>query len=435
MFSSCPRTTLIFGVVAVTLCLFLPSPAYATAGDLDTTFSRNGKLHFEFGAGTNGAQGVAVQSDGKIVFGGSISADGCDHTPYGRFSVARVNPNGTFDSTFAGDGKRTVNVGSDCYEGGFALALQPDGKILLAGSADGRFAVVRLNPNGTLDGNFSHDGKRVLWTGDSALEGFAFDVAVQSDGKIVLAGQGWHGDDVAVARLNPRGGFDPTFGDGRGFVTTDVVGASDRANALAIQPDGKIVVAGHGGDHGNGNDWLVIRYNPDGSLDTNFAVGGIFTLFIGDAIGSGAQGVAIQKDGKIVTGGEAPFDETGGDFVAVRLTATGTLDNEFSSDGIVSTNFGPNSGDGADAVVLQGDGKIILGGNTDATSDVDPVFALARYTTSGELDPSFGNGGLVTTRISHGDRLLDLAFRSKRIVAAGFTWGCCRMALARYVSD
>src|ERR1051326_5460856 len=180
------------------------------------------------------------------------------------------------------------------------------------------------------------------------------------------------------------GTLDNSFGTG-GIVTTEFSPA-DGGNDVAIQSDGKIIVVGEGG-----YGIELARYNSDGSLDLSFGSGGKVTTAIGNS-GSGGDAIATQGDGKIVVGGYG-----GGDFALVRYNSNGSLDNTFGSGGIVTTDFG--NSEGANSLVIQSDGKIVLGGNVLSNKGQD--FALARYNSNGSLDNTYGTGGKVVTSVTN----------------------------------
>jgi uncharacterized delta-60 repeat protein len=229
--------------------------AKAAPGDLDPTFSGDGKQTSNFGPGFSQASAIVRQPDGKII---AVGAN--DDSAFGTaFALARYNPDGSLDKSFSGNGKQTTSFGGKggVYEG---VALQPDGKIIAVGflgSGDG-FGVARYNPNGSLDPTFSGDGKQTTDFGGSS-DG-AGGVALQGDGKIVAAGCACPDDvnarDFALARYNPNGSLDPTF-SGDGKQTTDFGGSQDRALGVALQGDGKIVAVGQGGP---GGDFALARY-------------------------------------------------------------------------------------------------------------------------------------------------------------------------------
>jgi uncharacterized delta-60 repeat protein len=245
------------------------------------------------------------------------------------------------------------------------------------GGAPRSFAIARYNLNGSLDPTFSGDGKQTTGSAFGEDAG-ARGVAIQADGKIVAVGERLSPNDFVLARFNPNGSLDPTFSDD-GLQTTNFGGeGSDAAREVAIQADGKIVAVGSArGFFPIGRDFGLARYNPDGSLDPTFSDDGLQTTdFLFDA-GDDANDVAIQADGKIVAVGVARGGATGNDFGLARYNADGTLDTSFSADGRKRTNFGGSSGslpsDGANDVALLGDGRIV------AVGVGNEEFALARY--------------------------------------------------------
>jgi uncharacterized delta-60 repeat protein len=231
---------------------------YNANGTLDTTFDTDGIVTTDFGASSDFANSVVLQSDGKIVVAGSSDKFGSYD-----FVVVRYNANGTLDTSFSGDGMVTTNinnVGSDVS----AMALQSDGKIVVAGSSgpypNYDFSVVRYNADGTLDTSFSGDGIVVTSYGDNL--DYVIAIALQSDGKIVAAGTSIisGSENVAVVLYNADGTLDTSF-SGDGIVTTKVGNWDSRASAIALQSDGKIVVAGSSGISGNYDyEFAVVRY-------------------------------------------------------------------------------------------------------------------------------------------------------------------------------
>jgi uncharacterized delta-60 repeat protein len=336
---------------------------------------------------------------------------------------------GDLDTSFGGDGRVTTDfTQGDDYA--WAVAVQSDGKIVTAGQAGGsggRFALVRYNTNGTLDSTFSGDGK--LTTDFTSGDDGATAVAIQSDGKIVAGG--WAAGSVerfAVARYNTNGTLDSTF-SGDGKVITDFTSGDDFVFGVAIQPsDQKVVVAGRAG--GSGGRFALARYNTNGTLDGSFSGDGKLTT---DFTGGDdeAVGVAIQSDGKIVAAGWAAGSVER--FALARYNTNGTLDSTFSRDGKIITDF--TSGDDfAVAVAIQSDGKIVAAGRAGGSGG---RLAMARYTNTGNLDGSFSGDGKLTTDFTSGDDgAAGLAIQSDgKIVAAGWAAGSVeRFALARYTA-
>jgi uncharacterized delta-60 repeat protein len=267
-------------------------------GTLDTTFSGDGKVITDF-TPVGGARGAAVvlQSDGKLVAAGSAGYGDIGYAEQ-LFALARYNPDGTLDVTFSDDGRTTTNL-KPRYVSAGGLDLQADGKIVAAGAAGRRFALTRYNADGTLDRTFSGNGKVIAPFGS---EGGVSAVAFQADGKIVAAGGASDWQVFALARYNPDGTVDATFGE-NGITTTDITPCGDYASGIAIQADGKIVAAGSGCS----SSFAVARYLPAGTPDTSFSEDGITTTdFTGfEGYYDVAYAVAIQGDGKIVAGGAA----------------------------------------------------------------------------------------------------------------------------------
>jgi uncharacterized delta-60 repeat protein len=402
---------------------------YNTDGSLDTSFSGDGKQTTGGFPGFDSAGGVAVQGDGRIVVVGGAGNR--------VFALARYNPDGTLDTSFSGDGRQTTDFGFTDFDQARAVALQGDGKIVAVGSigdvGGGDFALARYNADGSLDTSFSGDGKQT--TNFGGPDDGATGVAVQANGKIVVvggaSGAGTGGRDFAIARYNPNGSLDTSFsGDGKQMTAFTAFGG---ANAVALQANGKIVAAGVGVSPGVGTAFGLVRYNADGSLDTSFSGDGKQTTdFAG--VATGANGVAVQGDGKIVAAGE--IISSPGGFALARYNADGSLDTSFSGDGKQTTNFA-GVADGANGVALQGSGKIIAAGAT-TDGDGNPAdFALARYNPNGSLDTSFSGDGRQATDFGGSDGANGVALQGGgKIVAVGVGLGTAvtnDFALARYL--
>ena len=390
--------------------------AGAVAGDLDPSFGTGGKVTFDFGTTTNRAFAVAMQPDEKVVVVGSAGSF--------DYAIARLLPNGGLDPSFGDGGKVRAHPGEG-FDEAFAVVIQADEKVVVAGAAGcGDFGIVRYLPDGRLDPEFGGGG--VVTTDFGACDQ-AFAMALQRDGKIIAAGMTMSPfvRDLALARYLPNGELDPTFGNG-GRITTDF-GGDDRAIAIAIDGDGRIVVAGAGGPFGDfalaryladgsldpafGEGGLVLtdfgsydaaeglaiqedggivaagpgngrfgfaRYLPDGSLDPTFGQGGKTTILFAGDNSEAAHDVALQADGKIVAAGFA-FRNFGSYFAIARLDRNGVLDPRFGNGGLVMTSFtGEQDNAVADGIAIQSDGKIIAAGG--AGGCTPPCsFALARY--------------------------------------------------------
>jgi len=358
----------------------------AGPGDLDLTFGTGGKVTTAIGSGIERGHGIAVQTDGKIVVAG-ISAP--------NMAVLRYNADGSLDTTFNGTGIVIPDFGANASA--YSVALQGDGRILVAGSkntANGSdFAIARFNSDGSLDTNFNGTG---TVTTDFGGNDTATSIAVQTNGKIVVTGVSNIGRaNFALARYNANGSLDTTL-NGTGKVTTDL-GEDDIGRGIALQSDGKIVVAG---ESYNGSTriyrFALARYNEDGSLDTNFNGTGKMTAVIGSGYNAGFS-VALQSDGKIVVAGQSDSGANGYDFAMLRLNSDGNLDPTFNGTGKVTTNIGGY--DVANSVALQSDGKLVVGGSSYNGTNY-ASFAVVRYNPNGSLDPTFNGTGKVTTAIT-----------------------------------
>ena len=342
----------------------------AAEGDLDSTFGTGGKVTTDFSGSRDYGQAVAIQSDGKIVVAGFAFYGTYD------FALARYDTNGALDSTFGTGGKVTTDFGGTA-DYAWAVAIQSDGKIVAVGMTGNPFdfALARYNTDGSLDTTFGADGKVITDFGGSY--DWATGVAIQSDGKIVVVGVSIDQANFALARYNTDGSLDTTFGAaGNGKVSTNFSGKSDQSLAVAIQSDGKIVVAGNSGRYPPPPfyDFAVARYNTDGTLDSGFGSSGKVTTNFSGSYDT-CLAVAIQSDGKIVAVG----DSDGNDFALARYDTNGALDSTFGTGGKVTTDFSGGQ-DQAYAVAIQSDGKIVAVGTSKGDSD---DFMLARYETDG----------------------------------------------------
>jgi uncharacterized delta-60 repeat protein/LPXTG-motif cell wall-anchored protein len=363
---------------------------YNTDGSLDTTFDTDGKVTTNFAHEDDYLTSMALHTDGKIIFAGGSYINGSDD-----FAVVRYNPSGSLDTTFDTDGKVTTNIGiRSSIDQAKSVALQSDGKIIIAGrtrpSGTEDFVVVRYNASGSLDTTFDTDGKVTTDIG-SNTDDEAYSVAVQPDGKIIVAGiSSDNDDDFAVVRYNPNGSLDTTF-DTDGKVTTNFGNNfQDQAYSIALQTDGKIIVAGV--SLNVDRDFAIVRYNTNGSLDTTFDTDGKVTTDFGSGANDDARSVTVQSDGKIIVAGFSFVNDN--DFVIARYNTNGSLDTTFDTDGKVTTDFGSGANDDARSVTVQSDGKIIVAGDS---SSGNAQLAVARYNTNGSLDTTFDTDGKVTT--------------------------------------
>ncbi len=385
--------------------------AAAAPGDLDPSFGFGGKVTTDFGGSYGGATAVAVQPDGKVVVVGETGDVYEDRS----IAIARYNPDGSLDSTFSDDGVQTTDVSGGFGSGGRDLAIQADGKIVVVGVGGGvgteQAVVVRYAADGSLDPTFSDDGQATL----DFYSGSA--VAIQPDGKIVVGGgqptypDSWFG----FARLTESGELDPTF-SGDGTQTISITGAWESVAALELDNAGRIVAGGR-----TDTDWGLLRLSSDGELDPTFSgdgkqttdFGGVYEnggdnltdLVVrpnGDVVAGGwrtgatllarydvegtldpgftqtitgsehpSNAVALQASGKIVTAGGSVDG-----FVAARYGVDGLPDSGFLGDGLGTVDF---AGYRASDVAIQADGSIVLvGGDKDDDFGSDAEFGLVR---------------------------------------------------------
>jgi uncharacterized delta-60 repeat protein len=366
-------------IVGVAFLVLAPGTwARAAPGDLDPSFSGNGKVALH-----QDVEAVAVQADGRVVVGG-----GYDNA----FVLTRFNSDGSRDGSFGDHGAVVTpfRTGKGCFADANAVLIQPaDEKILAIGysyCANGWFALARYNPDGSLDKTFGGDGKvmtRFFGRDGRPDSADANAAALQSDGRILATGRG-PGGTFAVARYNPSGTLDTAFG-GDGRVVTRFIPADDEARGVAVQANGRIVVVGNE-DTGypDNQRGVMARYLPNGHLDASFGAGGKLQMQLGPTwqrVGE-AHAVTIQPDRRIVVVG---------DFAIVRYLPHGHLDSTFRGKGWVSTGYQTGHMYEPYAVVIQPDGRIVVGGSTQA-----PGFVLARYGPLGKLDATFGKSGMVT---------------------------------------
>lgn len=410
--------------------------ALAAPASLDPTFGGNGMVATNFTGTFDGAAAVAIQGDGKVVAVGSAGSFD------GRFAIARYETDGSLDPTFGGDGTVRTNFTPD-VDAATAIAIQGDGRIVVAGETRhftrvgtaGRFALARYETDGSLDTTFgSGDGK--VTTDLTAGWDRGSGVAIQADGKIVVAGAADAAcscSRFALVRYETDGSLDATFG-GDGTVTTRFPRApGSSAQDVAIQADGKVVAVG--GQLPEGSRFFLVRYDPDGSRDATFADDGRVRTRIGRGEGT-ATSVVLQPDAKIVVAGYGGVPHEFGDpfrprIAVARYLADGRLDRLFGGDGVATT--GSRGQLLGEDVAIQTDGKIVVAGRT---FRVDGRFTLARFRRQGRLDDTFGRSGIVKTNFTPGeDAAWGVALQADgKIVAAGQADGRGgRFALARYL--
>ena len=396
------------------LWIVVSSLAAAFPGAPDATFGSGfGRVITPIGSGTDVAYSLALQPDGMIVVAGTCS-NGTDYD----FCLARYLVNGALDTSFGSTGKVITAIGNG-NDGAYSLALQPDGKIVVSGSClNGTtydFCLARYLASGALDLSFNGTGKVMTAIGSGTDA--AYSVALQPDGKIVVAGRCSNGTntDFCLARYLASGALDVSL-NSTGTVITTIGSGGDIARGVALQPDGKIVVAGYC-TNGTTYDFCLARYLASGTLDVSFNGSGtvITPIGVGDDY---AISLALQPDGKIIVSGVCS-NGANSDFCLARYLANGTFDTSFNSTGKVITPIG-SSDDYGYSVALQPDDKIVVAGYCVSGANFD--FCLARYLANGTLDTSFGSTGKVITAIGSGTDVANSAALQPdgKIVVAGF---------------
>lgn len=410
------------------LTLLASASAFAQSGVLDPTFGAGGVTVAGFGPSDELGRAIAIQADDRIVVAGTCNQASDD------FCLFRFDLDGALDPALAGTGKVAVPVLSGTDQAS-AVAVQPDQGIVLAGfSVQGGkdvLAVARLLPSGAPDPGFAGDG--TVTTALGTLEDRARAVAVQpADGAIVVAGYSLTASnrDLALARYGSGGTLDPTF-SGDGVLVLGVGTGDDEAAALAIQPDGKIVVVGYAAD-GSQHDLLIARFLDDGTPDPSFNGTGRRRVSFGAGNAFGTA-VALQADGKILAAGYARVG-TVFHFAVARVDENGLLDPMLDGDGLLTTAIGSTSQ--ANAIAADATGRFVVAGFARIAGNDD--MALARYDGAGALDVNFG-GGVVTLPVGTGpDAAAAVAVQSDgKIVLAGTarSGNDDEVAVARWLLD
>lgn len=413
------------------ILLLLTSKIFAQqSGDLDITFGLGGKITTQF-PNQNFNTGIsgAVQNDGKIVVvGGSLLTD-----TTATFAVARYNSDGTLDTSFDTDGMLFTSFGTT-VDIAVDVAIQTDGKIVVLGwsfdivNGYSKIVLSRYEVGGMLDNTFNGTGKLAFNIINSVADKMN-SLAIQTDGKIILGGQ--NGGNVGLVRLNSDGTLDNNFGVS-GVVNTIVGSVNSEVVALDLATNGKIVVA-----CGDGSGYFgAIRYNIDGTLDNSFGNAGISITPLGNSIAE-VTSMGIQTDGKIVVAGEVDFQ-----FSLLRYNTDGTLDNSFGIGGKVINDmtFGANNPSEINGIAIQADGKILAIGDTFDVAMSPSNYILACYNSDGTFDSTFNSDGMLfdvfysSGKSNASDIVLQVDGKILVIGFAEFS-GVQQFGVARYLSS
>ncbi|MCB9297635.1 MAG: T9SS type A sorting domain-containing protein [Lewinellaceae bacterium] len=397
------------------MCALFSFATMAQPGALDEEFGSGGIVSLSLGPGNKHLKAMALQSDGKIVLAGDVGSDA---------ALARLNSDGSLDYSFGQEGKVASDFGFD-FNGIEAMALQPDGKIVavIRGSTIftnyAELIVARYNVDGILDDTFGENGYIIADTDFHTEIGRA--VALQPDGKIIVATTADNSTTswkLLISRFHADGTLDSSFG-AEGFQLVSFGEDKKFLTSMALQPDGKIIIAGSLERPALPlYDFALARINSDGSLDPGFGIEGIILTQVSSE-SNRITFLTLQPDDKILATGFA-----GNKMALARYNINGSLYNSFGTDGVNLTQIQGLTTYGSSAV-LQPDGKVLVGGA------VGNDFSLMRYTSEGILDEEFGNGGVVTTEItSSSDLIKGLAIQPDgKVVGAGN-----KFVIARYLS-
>jgi uncharacterized delta-60 repeat protein len=396
----------------------------------DQSFGNKGIVLTDIGSVGSIAQTMIVQSDGKIIAGGYTSNNGLDYD----FALVRYQADGSLDYTFGNAGKAVTAVmeGSDF---GKSIAIQNDGKILLAGySSNGQnadFTIVRYHHNGILDLSFGKNGITITDIGN--FNDYAKSIALQTDGKIVVSGQTFNGNDYdfATIRYTADGSLDRSFAN-NGIAITDL-GSNDNSETLAIDFFGNILIAGYSFIDSN-KDFAMLRYLSNGTLDLKFNAGGKVCMDI-DRADNTANAILLQPDGKILLSGYSNNEKNIG-LALLRFHKIGKLDYEFGDNGKIISALTEDGIKGT-SLALQNDGKILVGGYRHNSKDYD--FAILRYNEDGSADEYFSEKGEQVFAIqSSNDYCYAIGVQQDgKIIAAGSASIASKekIAIARFITS
>jgi len=350
---------------------------YNSNGSPDITFDGDDIATTAYPSGSGFALSLAIQSDGKIITAGGAADN--------NFALVRYNTNGSLDTSFDVDGHVSTSFGN--FDSARSVVIQSDGRIVAAGTTDSNFALARYNTDGSLDTSFDTDGRVITIAFIFHTEGI-ISAALQSDGKIVAAGYSGNAQsnnpDFALARYNTDGSLDTSF-DLDGTLTTEIGTSGDRTTSVMVQPDGRVVAAGW--SMLPTDDFAMVRYNTNGSLDTSFDGDGKVKTDVGHSLVTGTDAI-VQADGKIVTLSALNIFASG----IARYNAEGAIDGAFGQGGRIVIH---HNGDGVAPVrlILQPDQKIVVVVRSGTATEMR--LGVLRYNADGTPDTSFDGDGLI----------------------------------------
>ena len=411
---------------SIFFALTIMNACLANAQALDSSFGAGGKVEASFGVSVAPSD-ATLQPDGKIVVVGTTDNFQIASQVFG---VVRFLPNGSLDTTFGNQGT-AMTAFTNFINTPNAVAIQPDGKIIVAGemqTSDGsinRFAIARFNPNGSLDSTFGSGGKvttEFFSVTSGGVREAADVILLQPDNKIIVAGVAIPGARIpaksALVRLNPNGTFDPAFGTG-GKVAVNAIGM---ITALALLSNGQILALNNVGG--------IAQFDSQGNL-APAVTSGTIAATANNALS------AFQSNGRyLIAGGARGATLKDIDITAISFNPTGSIDHTFNSPVFDFGQEAPTAHDVAQVIAIQPDGKLVIGGLSFVNSVA--VFGLARLNTNGSLDSTFGNGGVLTTRFEGSDQVTSVIIQPDgKILAIGEAFDSStsqgNLALARYL--
>lgn len=430
------RISPIHHLAAVLAVLLISTTVHATAGapgTLDPFWGTGsalgpGKVMTPVGSGNDQAFAVALQPDGKVVLAGS-----CLSGAFTAFCAVRYNTDGTLDLAFNGTGKVITVIGASTANAeAKAVVVQPDGGLVLAGACSNGtntdFCALRYLSSGSLDLSFGSGGKVITAIGGD--HEYANALLLQPDGKLVLAGYCRAANTsfsfFCAQRLLANGAPDPGFGNPStgSFIVLPSIGSAskDRVTAVALQSDGKLVFVGGCNSLPNDTNFCASRHHGNGTFDTTFNGSGKVITPVAP-LGALANAIALQPDGKLVLAGECFLAFGGAEFCTARYLANGALDPSFGIGGTVITRVGDGS-DHAQTVIIQPDGKLVLAGYCGTSPR---VFCALRYHANGRvLDTTFNSIGTLGTPVGSGEdfaNAIALQTDGKLILVGGCSTG------------
>lgn len=392
--------------------------SYSQPGSLDLSFGGSGYVITSISPLNDEGHRVVIQKDQKIIVAGWTQLNDPAHVGY---AMIRYNSDGSYDTSFGVNGIVITSFFLNDIAYAYAVALQntihDQSKILMTGGAGSLgFTTLRYNHDGTIDNTFGISGRVSTHIGMQEYEE-ATSMLIQNDNKIIIAGSALDSTFdpfIVLVRYNIDGSLDSSFGNGGKVITN--IGSGCGSEDITLQIDQKIIVAGQASFGGSPTEYVISRYNTNGSLDTAFGLGGIVNTDLGYT-GQESRHVVIQDDGKIVVAGIGNHNKT----VIMRYNLDGTLDSFFGTGGHVITISpnNPNIHFSANSISLQSDGKLIVAAS-EANGWPNDSIAIIRYNTDGSIDNTFGHNGFAKFYFGTTSYGIDLAVQNDgKIVCAG----------------